>query len=86
MTRALDGGEADTSRLLRAIPGAAAEAIRSIESMVAAPGMGMYLVEDYEAIHIRADDALLTFLDAIGHPEVADAYRRLRERIKFYYA
>jgi hypothetical protein len=36
--------------------------------------------------HSNADEILLVFLEAIGHSEVSDAYKRVRESLGFYYA
>lgn len=41
---------------------------------------------DTEADHGLADEALTEFLDALGHNDVADAWRAAYERAGFWYA
>lgn len=41
---------------------------------------------DREQAHINADACLILALRLTGHDEVADAYEKAEERIRFYYA
>lgn len=43
------------------------------------------LASDNVADHIKADAALLEYLRAIGHGDVADEYDAARERVSFWY-
>jgi hypothetical protein len=41
---------------------------------------------DREAAHATAENALMTYLRASGHAEVADCYEECRERVGFWYS
>jgi hypothetical protein len=46
----------------------------------------LYGESDNEVAHSVADAALLTYLEQIGHKDVADAWRAAEERVGFWYA
>jgi len=41
---------------------------------------------DPESAHVEADETLLSFLRALGHEAVADAYEEVRSEATFYYS
>jgi len=48
--------------------------------------MGVTDSENYEDLHVEADEILLKCLASFGHESVVEAYKKARERIGFFYA
>ena len=52
------------------------EAIKLLDALTGA---------DQECAHIEADNILLAVLETAGYKDVADAYERAQERVRFWY-
>lgn len=58
--------------------------IKKLKSLSAKDCQGGFIYRGFEA-HMQADEILLATLDELGKKEIADAYREIREKMRFEY-